>query len=150
MTPIFLAFLIPVPEPRCDNAPTKISFSKISYHKMSISDPNSEKDAQNESEGDMSLPDTKMGANESKSSPQLVVAKVSNSPEETKLETVVNITDAKTGLNVSKNSPEPVIAEGPEPIEENSKPEEQVPKKKLCGVCKEKEGKYKCSRCYLP
>lgn len=25
-----------------------------------------------------------------------------------------------------------------------------VPNAKLCGVCKEKEYKYKCSRCYLP
>jgi hypothetical protein len=25
-----------------------------------------------------------------------------------------------------------------------------VSKKKLCGVCNEKEGKYKCTRCYLP
>ena len=25
-----------------------------------------------------------------------------------------------------------------------------VPNEKLCGVCKEKEYKYKCSRCYLP
>ena len=23
-------------------------------------------------------------------------------------------------------------------------------RKKLCGVCNEKEGKYKCTRCYLP
>ncbi|PVH84605.1 hypothetical protein DL98DRAFT_584680 [Cadophora sp. DSE1049] len=34
--------------------------------------------------------------------------------------------------------------------EKSSSPQPESPKKKLCGVCNEKECKYKCSRCYLP
>jgi len=34
--------------------------------------------------------------------------------------------------------------------EESSLAEADVPKKKLCGICNEKEWKYKCTRCYLP
>jgi hypothetical protein len=34
--------------------------------------------------------------------------------------------------------------------QESSLARADVSKKKLCGVCDEKEGKYKCSRCYLP
>lgn len=29
-------------------------------------------------------------------------------------------------------------------------PRNDIPNAKLCGVCKEKQFKYKCSRCYLP
>ena len=39
----------------------------------------------------------------------------------------------------------------PGQIRELSKePEPVKPKVTLCGVCKEKPGKYKCARCYLP
>ncbi|KAH7407555.1 hypothetical protein BKA64DRAFT_640480 [Cadophora sp. MPI-SDFR-AT-0126] len=43
-----------------------------------------------------------------------------------------------------------VDKEASEPPEKSSSPQPVAPKKKLCGVCNEKEYKYKCSRCYLP
>lgn len=37
-----------------------------------------------------------------------------------------------------------------EETRESSLAEADVPKKRLCGVCNEKEWKYKCTRCYFP
>jgi len=129
----------------------QLSSSKTSYHKLSTSDPNNENDTQNETEEDMNMPDAKMGANESTSSPEPVVAEVFKSPEEnSEPETVVNIANSKIGSSESTTFPNPFIKGVPESSEDNSKPKTEVPKIKLCGVCKQKEGKYKCSRCYLP
>ncbi len=38
----------------------------------------------------------------------------------------------------------------PPSLEQNSLAEVKMSNKKLCGVCNDSEGKYKCSRCYLP
>ena len=55
---------------------------------------------------------------------------------------------------VDNVEPRPTTVEeeekAPEPPQKSSSPQSETPKKKLCGVCDEKEYKYKCSRCYLP
>jgi hypothetical protein len=57
----------------------------------------------------------------------------------------------KPVLNGVESSPATIagkeVAEQPQ---ESSLAGADVSKKKLCGVCNEREGKYKCTRCYLP
>ncbi|KAF8863571.1 hypothetical protein BDZ45DRAFT_583713 [Acephala macrosclerotiorum] len=47
-------------------------------------------------------------------------------------------------------SPATVDKEAPQSPEQRSETDLKAPSKKLCAVCNENEGKYKCSRCYLP
>ncbi|KAE9375437.1 hypothetical protein N431DRAFT_502334 [Stipitochalara longipes BDJ] len=61
-------------------------------------------------------------------------------PSDTK--TIPDLTDSSTETTTGE--------EVPNQQEESSLAEADVPKKKLCGVCSEKEWKYKCTRCYLP
>ncbi|KAF6831106.1 HIT zinc finger [Colletotrichum plurivorum] len=41
-------------------------------------------------------------------------------------------------------------ASAPAPTSADDTPETKAPKTKMCGICHEKEGKYKCARCALP
>ncbi|KAF6842334.1 hit zinc finger [Colletotrichum musicola] len=45
---------------------------------------------------------------------------------------------------------EPASAPAPAPAPADDTPETKAPKTKMCGICHEKEGKYKCARCALP
>ncbi|KUJ18235.1 uncharacterized protein LY89DRAFT_732919 [Mollisia scopiformis] len=64
----------------------------------------------------------------------------------------------KSSDEAATSKPQETIAaaEQPAPAMPASQPEQSStevnlpPTKKLCGVCNENEGKYKCSRCYLP
>lgn len=52
---------------------------------------------------------------------------------------------------ISRSQEEACIESLPDQARElSSEPEPVKPKVNLCGVCKEKPGKYKCARCYLP
>lgn len=55
---------------------------------------------------------------------------------------VPNVTDSSTETTTGH--------EGSKQQEQSSLAGVDVCKKKLCGVCNEKEWKYKCTRCYLP
>ncbi|KAH9223370.1 hypothetical protein DL95DRAFT_283910 [Leptodontidium sp. 2 PMI_412] len=67
--------------------------------------------------------------------------------------TALNLPDSN-GAEVNNGNPStttaPVDEEASKEPEESSPPPLEPPKKKLCGICNEKEFKYKCSRCYLP
>lgn len=73
--------------------------------------------------------------------------------EEPQAMTALNLPDSN-GAEVNNGNPStttaPVDEEASKEPEESSPPPPEPPKKKLCGVCNEKEFKYKCSRCYLP
>jgi hypothetical protein len=58
-------------------------------------------------------------------------------------------------MNPSESAPASTtataVAEEPSKAsEESSLAQPDIPNKKLCGICKENESKYRCSRCYLP
>jgi hypothetical protein len=59
--------------------------------------------------------------------------------------------DAKMVPNGVESKPAAMAGEeAPKQSQESSLAGSDFSKKKLCGVCNAKEGKYKCSRCYLP
>lgn len=67
------------------------------------------------------------------------------------VETTMDLPDTKPVSKDAESSAE--TATGEEALEqqqESSLAEADVSTKKLCGVCSEKEWRYKCSRCYLP
>ncbi|KAK0107311.1 hypothetical protein ONS95_004007 [Cadophora gregata] len=51
---------------------------------------------------------------------------------------------------VNTDLPATTFGEATEPVAKSPSPPIEPPSKKLCGVCNEKDYKYKCSRCYLP
>lgn len=63
-------------------------------------------------------------------------------------ETVVPETIAAEGE--AANSPATVEEEAPKQAEKSLLAITSASNKKLCGVCNDKESKYKCSRCFLP
>lgn len=64
---------------------------------------------------------------------------------------VSNITEVNDDSpSETKNTAAAVEEEAAKELEKSPSPPPEPPKKKLCGVCNEKEYKYKCSRCYLP
>lgn len=67
------------------------------------------------------------------------------------VESAMDPPETKTGPNGVESSPATMVGEEvPKQPQESSLAGSDVSKKKICGVCNEKEGKYKCSRCYLP
>ncbi len=58
-------------------------------------------------------------------------------------------------MNASESAPASTTAtavaeEASKASEESSLAQPDILNRKLCGICKENEFKYKCSRCYLP
>lgn len=67
------------------------------------------------------------------------------------VETTMDLPDAKPVSKDVESSAETATGEEAlKPQQESSLAEADVSTKKLCGVCNEKEWRYKCSRCYLP
>jgi hypothetical protein len=65
------------------------------------------------------------------------------------VETTMDLPDTKPMSKDAESSAE--TATGEESLkQESSLAEADVSTKKLCGVCNEKDWRYKCSRCYLP
>ena len=88
---------------------------------MSIPDLTQQENAQEEEKAAMSPPDAEKPQGDVQSSPATVM-------------------DDITGDAVQHDSPAETIEESPR----------RVFTKKVCGVCNEKESKYKCTRCFLP
>jgi hypothetical protein len=67
------------------------------------------------------------------------------------VETTMDLPDTKPVSKDADSSAETATGEEAlKPQLESSLAEADVSTKKLCGVCNEKEWRYKCSRCYLP
>ena len=88
---------------------------------MSIPDLTQQENAQEEEKAAMSPSDAKKPQGDVQSSPATVM-------------------DDKTGDGAQDGSPTETLEESPR----------RVFTKKVCGVCNEKESKYKCTRCFLP
>jgi hypothetical protein len=88
---------------------------------MSIPDLTQQENALGEEKAAMSLPDAKKPQGDVQSSPATVM-------------------DDKAGDVVQDGSLAETLEESPR----------RVFTKKVCGVCNEKESKYKCTRCFLP
>jgi hypothetical protein len=68
-----------------------------------------------------------------------------------KVEPAMDLPDAKPVPDGTESSTQPVSGnEAPKQQEETSLAEADIRKTKLCGICNEKEWKYKCSQCFLP
>ncbi|CZR53213.1 uncharacterized protein PAC_03091 [Phialocephala subalpina] len=84
--------------------------------------------------------------------PEMSISEVINNGDDTKApqQITVEVQKAKMADIESGKSPAAFDKEAPESAEQSSEIEVKAPQKKLCGVCNENDGKYKCSRCYLP
>jgi hypothetical protein len=79
------------------------------------------------------------------------VSKPANEEDAQKdVEPAMDIPDTKTVPNGVEGSPSKIASEKNPEQQESLLAGVDVSKKKLCGVCNQNEGKYKCSRCYLP
>lgn len=65
-------------------------------------------------------------------------------------EATIKVQEVTVAEGERGDSPSTLDKAAPQSPEHSSLAEVKMSSKKLCGVCNENEGKYKCSRCYLP
>jgi hypothetical protein len=62
----------------------------------------------------------------------------------------IDTLDTNSSVKEVDDSPETAVGSEGSNSAQVSLAKSSISKMKLCGVCNEREGKYKCSRCYLP